>query len=113
MRRDSKARTSTHNGLHLDFVLKQFHRTTNDKQSEPEPVRARWVKAMKRLEDLMQTSGRNANAGVVDLDANDRPATTKSKQNAAAWSGEFHGIPHEILERHSLIGQDRLRPLRV
>jgi hypothetical protein len=53
------------------------------------------LKPVKRLEYIPQLSSWNANAGVVYLDANNRPKTTTSKKNQSAGSGEFDGVPRE------------------
>jgi hypothetical protein len=78
------------------LVLKKLRRTFYDVQSQPEPVRPQRLKAMKRLEDIPETLGRNASTGVVNLDANDRPETPASEQDLPACPGEFHGIPRKI-----------------
>ena len=65
-------------------MLKKLRRAIHNEQSQPEPVRARQFKAMKRLEDIPQAFGRSTDARVVNLDANHRPEATASKKNLTA-----------------------------
>jgi len=61
-------------------VLKKLHRAAHHEQPQSESIRLRNLKPMKRLEYIPQLSSWNANAGVVHLDANNRPKTTASRR---------------------------------
>jgi hypothetical protein len=55
---DRKAGSSADRRARLDLVLKNLNRAAHDEQSQSEPIRLRRLKAMKRLKDSLQASGR-------------------------------------------------------
>src|SRR3984893_11204258 len=103
---DCKTGTAAYRRAKLDAMSDAVGRRSDDEQPEPEAIRARRIEPEERLEYARQLIGRDALAGVVNLDANCRAAPAAADEDTPARRCVIECIAREIaqdaVEQHRL-----------
>ena len=88
----------------------QFDRAEYDEQSYSESFATRGIEALERFEDFRLALRRDADSGIVDVDADMRFQLATANEDASARLCVFYGIAHQISE--DAIEQQRVTSTR-
>jgi hypothetical protein len=80
------------------MMTEHIHSPSHHKQAEPQAVWFGRIDTMEGVEDFRQLVGRDANAGIMDLDAHVGPAAPTAQQNSPARPRVFDRVAEKIAQ---------------